>query len=534
MMRLTREDRAYFFATLSCSWLVLALTAPGTPIVWDEGEYLGRAQIIIEWFRYMPASLSEDGIFRHWLFIRYAEGHPAGFALPIALGKWLGSPALDPLTAARLGPITLFSIACAAIAVRLRSTYGPVAAIVAPVALLTFPRIFSEAHFATQDGQLTAWWLLLWAVQSSVSTGTASAIALGIVLGFTTATKFSGWCAWGPTVAGQLIQRNAVALRRLAVAVPLALLVFYIVNPPLWYSPLDGMREHFGRNLGRATAMNITTWFMGNVHSMTQPLPWYNTLVWLMFVTPVPTLALGVVGLASCLRSATPLSISLVLHWITLMIVRALPSAPPHDGIRLFLPAFGFWCVFAGIGAQRVFDVIARFSSARWRVAVRAALVAALIGNAINLARYYPQTLSHYNLIAGGLRGAANKGMEPAYWWDGLDADVIRWLNEHTSADEAVAFSPVANIGFVREHRGLRATAVFEPRKFPFKWYVLQNRPGAFNRIDRTLMRELTPAFAKYPGRRGANERPPSDLNVAVIAIFSYDQYQEVRSRAYR
>ena len=530
MLRLAREDRTSFIATFACSWLVLALTAPGLPIVWDEGEYLGRAQIVIEWFHYMPASLSEEGIFRHWLFIRYAEGHPAGFILPIAIGKWLGSPLLDPLAAARLGPITLFSVACAAIAVRLKATHGPVAAIVAPVALLTFPRIFSEAHFATQDGQLTAWWLLLWVVQSSSSIGTASAIALGITLGFTTAMKFSGWCAWGPTVAGQLVQLNAAALRRLALAVPVALLLFYIVNPPLWYSPLDGMREHFARNLDRANTIDITTWFMGNLHSMRRPLPWYNTLVWLIFVTPVPTLALGIVGLTSCLRRPTPSSITLVLHWLTLMVVRALPGAPPHDGIRLFLPAFGFWCVLAGIGAQRVFGVIATFSSAPWRLALRAAIVAAFIGSAINVARYYPQTLSHYNLIAGGLHGAANKGMEPTYWWDGLDGDVITWLNEHTSTDEAIAFASPANIGYVRAYRGLLARAVVEPNKSAFKWYVLQNRPGTFNRIERRLMGRHTPAFSKYPGRRGATERPPSDLDVPVIAIFSYEQYQAARS----
>ena len=116
MLRLAREHRACFFATFACSWLALALTSPGIPIVWDEGEYLGRAQIIIDWFRHMPASLSEEGILRHWLFIRYAEGHPAGSAIPIAISKWLGSFVLDPLLAARLGPITLFSLACATVA----------------------------------------------------------------------------------------------------------------------------------------------------------------------------------------------------------------------------------------------------------------------------------------------------------------------------------------------------------------------------------------------------------------------------------
>src|SRR5918999_6475642 len=118
-------------ATFASSWLILAITAPGIPIVWDEGEYLFRAQRIIDWFRLQPMDFSREGIRAHWLFIYYSEGHPSGFAIPIALGKWLASPFLEPLTAARLGPITLFSCACAAIAVRLKRDFGTIAAIAA-------------------------------------------------------------------------------------------------------------------------------------------------------------------------------------------------------------------------------------------------------------------------------------------------------------------------------------------------------------------------------------------------------------------
>ena len=168
---LHRPLRVLALTTFFCSWAVLALTAPGIPIVWDEAEYLFRAQFVREWF--LSPIFSKEFIQSHWLFINYAEGHPAGFILPIALGQLIAAPFGDSLTAARLGPITLFSIACAAIAVHLRTRHGIVAAIVAPVTLLTFPRIFSEAHFATQDGQLTAWWLLLWVTQSSSTTSAA-------------------------------------------------------------------------------------------------------------------------------------------------------------------------------------------------------------------------------------------------------------------------------------------------------------------------------------------------------------------------
>ena len=518
------NSRLLVFAasTFVVSWTILALTAPGIPLVWDEVEYLFRAQRILDWFQLRPIDFSLEAIKGHWLFINYSEGHPAGFAIPIALGQWFASPFLDPLTAARLGPITVFSAACAAVAMRLKSEYGTIAAIVAPVALLTFPRIFSEAHFATQDAQLTAWWLVLWAVQSTSAPGMPATV--GVMLGLTTATKFTGWMAWAPTFLCEAI-KGKVAVRRLMIIVPIALVTFYALNPPLWHEPFVGLKEQFHRSLNRAETHNIPILFLGDTYSVEHPLPWYNTLVWLVFVTPLLTFALGIIGLWQCLTKRTVASVSLFFHWITLMIVRALPGAPPHDGIRLFLPPFGFWCVFAAIGAHTAFGAIATIEVVWRKQLLRTALVAAFLATAANLVRYYPQTLSHYSLLVGGLRGATNRGMEPAYWWDALDNDVLRWLNQHTRADESIAFSPIFNVAPLGEWGRLVPKAV-DPQAEAFKWYVVQNRPGMFTRIDRALMRRETPVFVKYAGRRSAREKVPDDLNVPLISVFSFEQYQ--------
>ena len=511
-------------------WTILAATAPGIPMVWDEGEYLVRARNVVEWFRVFPGALSRDEIRTYWQFIYYSEGHPAGFALPIALGQWIFSGLPDPLVASRLGPITLFSVACAGVAVRLKLLYGAAAAITAPIALLTLPRMFSEAHFATQDGQLTAWWLLLWVAQTSPAAGWRAAGRVGVVLGFTTATKFTGWLAWLPVAVSHVLQTNSGAVRRLAIILPVALLTFYIVNPPVWHEPLDGLREHFHRNLDRENTLNIATQFLGGTYNVSNPLPWYNTLVWLAFAVPLPTLALGIVGLWQCLAKPSALSVGLVLHWATLMVVRALPGAPPHDGIRLFLPAFGFWCVFAGIGAQRMINFAAAVRPVPWRIALRVTLAGALLANAVNLARYYPQTLSHYSLFAGGLRGAAEKGMEPTYWWDALDDGVLGWLDEHTGPGEAIAFSTVYNLDHLHDRGKVRARTV-AAEEGKFKWYVLQNRPAMFTDIDRYLMRRQQPVYVKYTGRRRNGEIVPRDLAVPLISVFSADQYQRAQRR---
>jgi hypothetical protein len=511
------------------TWVLLVATAPGIPIVWDEGEYMSRASLILGWLLLGPSALSSGAIQSHWQFVTYSEGHPAWFAIPIAFGQGLVLLAhkagfaqnVDPLMAARLGPITVFSLACTAVAVRLKRDYGTVAAVAAPVALLTFPRIFSDAHFATQDGQLTAWWLMVWAADSLP----ARASAVGVLLGLTSATKFTGWFAWIPVVASRVLDNYVVALRRLVVMIPVALCVYYAVNPPLWFHPISGFARHLHQNLNRAGGQyDQPMLFFGQIYETRHPLPWYNTIVWLAIVTPVPTLALGLLGLFRCLVNRTKSSIMLILHWATMMVVRALPWAPPHDGIRLFLPAFGFWCIFAAIGAQFLWE-LSNAALPAPKALIRAGLAAAAIVCAVTVARYYPQTLSHYNLLAGGVRGAASQGMEPTYWWDALDPDVLNWLNEHTEPGAAIAVSHPANLSLLREWGQLRPKDV-EAGTTRFKWYVLQNRPGMFSDIDRALVRGATPALVKYAGRRRAGSTVPSDLDVPLILVFSYEQYR--------
>jgi hypothetical protein len=367
-------------------------------------------------------------------------------------------------------------------------------------------------------------------MQSSSAVGTWPAAALGLTLGLTTAIKFTGWFAWAPTMVSEAI-RGKVAARRLLVIVPAALLAFYVVNPPLWHEPLQGLKQHVDRSLNRANTHNISTMFLGQIYNVENPLPWYNTLLWVWLVTPAPALALGILGLWYCLARRSAATLTVVFHWATLMVVRALPGAPPHDGIRLFLPSFGFWCVFAGIGAGAAFDAIGTLKGVSRQWLLRTALVATFFAGAIDVIRYYPQTLSHYNVLVGGVRGAADKGMEPAYWWDSLDNDVLRWLNQHTPAGESIAFSSIANTSRLREWRRLIPLDV-DPQKEPFRWYVLQNRPGMFTSADSRLMRREKPAFVKYAGRRSSEEVVPADMNVPLISVFSFEQYQRAQRRS--
>jgi hypothetical protein len=525
------SPRRLGLAAAILSFVVLAATAPGIPIVWDEGEYLWRTDLGVAWFKLLatPAdpegglrAFSEPVVTKYWKFTTWDEGHPAGAAWPMAAAKALGGTALHTLTASRLGTMVIFSLACGAAAFRLSKTHGTVAGVTAPIALLTVPRLFAEAHFATLDGPLTAWWVMLWAAETTSSTTIGSSLFTGVAAGMTSAAKFTGWVAWGPMGLLRLASRDRRRILSLLVIVPAALLTFYFANPPLWHHPIDAARTHVQLNMHRT--LNVSAAFLGQTYDLHRHLPWYNSLVWWLIVTPLPLLVLGLMGVVDAVRSRQAAALGLVLNWAALMIVKALPQAPPHDGVRLFVSAFAFWALLAAIGTARVWTLS---RSAGWMVRghwLRAALVVLLAADAVTVARYYPQTLSHYNLLVGGVRGAARLGMEPTYFWDGMDDDVLDWINTHTGPGERIAFSSTGNI------RELRSWGRLKPEQAdrnhgPFKWFVQQNRTGFIGPSDHVLIDSEPPAFVKYPGHRAPGAWVPPDLRVPLIRIYTGEQY---------
>ena len=111
-----------------------------------------------------------------------------------------------------------------------------------------------------------------------------------------------------------------------------------------------------------------------------------------------------------------------------------------------------------------------------------------------------------------------------------MDDEVLEWLNGHTTSGAAVAFSRISrqNLDQLREWGQLRVR-VTSSDDGDFQWYVLQNRPGLFNRVEHTLFEGFSPVYAKYAGRHVASV--PSDLRVPLILVYSSAQYAEAAVR---
>jgi len=540
--------------------LVLMLaTEPRLAIVWDEGYTLGREARLRDWFRALrdpprfaagwvpPAGelvrqvgatpprpdqidtrakllFSPEVLAYFWPFARAEpHGHPPFYALLGLLGDVL-TPTWQDLPRARLGPILLFSSTAGFLFHFSARRWGVGPAIVSVAAWTFQPNLFGHGHYATYDAVLTSLWVLAIMAFARAATGPeagrrdtigrVATLAFGLIVGCALATKLTGWFLPLPFLLWAGWTRNRRAAQVLMIGLPLACAVLLLLDPPWWTEPITGILRFFQSNLTRGRTIPIPVQFLGVIHETpNQSLPWYNTLVWTVLVTPVGFLLLGLAGMIRTVRhrQAEPLGLLILGNWGLLVALRALPHTPGHDGVRLFLPAFGVLALLVGLGTRQVLDWL----GPRARIAVAAAVVEA-IGSVLLL---LPVPLSYYSPLVGGLPGATRLGMEPTYYWDGLSAEARRWLRENTQPGQTIRFAT-----FPTSWLYLRQTGEL-PRRLDQidpglpAWYVMQNRPGAWSRIDRQLAERSTPALVV------------SKFGVPLIWVFPYAAYADVEKK---
>ncbi len=561
-----RERRTLLLLSAATALATLGLllsTSPRLPMGWDEGNAIGRAEQIRQWTRSwvarapgQPHPLSRRAIEQDWPYTTRVEGHPAFYGIVLAAGQGISGKWLPPLEGWRFGPMLLFSLAAGALFHAIARQFGQAAGLAAALALLVQPRLFAHAHFALADALLAACWVLAWAAFAPPRPNWRRAVLFGLLLGMAMSTKAPGWFAPIPFILRAALYRDGRAAAALALGLPVALATFYLLNPPLWHEPLAGLATFVHLNTHRQ--INVAILFLGGMYDLHHALPWYNTLVWTAITVPAGLLALAVLGILGVVRRgrADRAGVLLILNWLILLVVRALPGTPPHDGIRLFLPSFAFLAGLAGLGAAQLLGrwtacpppgPIALRANGRPRSArdtrqslggrhteylcvgyFRTAVVALVfIGSAANLAWYAPQWLSYYNLLIGGLRGAAAAGMEPTYYWDALDGEVLGWLAAHTGGDEKVRFGSGSpeNLALMRAWGALGVE--YRPdAPGRYAWYVIQRRPSACLPPDQWLLKNARPVYRKTLRQSGWG---PWRLDVPLIEIYRYADFAAAR-----
>jgi 4-amino-4-deoxy-L-arabinose transferase-like glycosyltransferase len=402
--------------------------------------------------------------------------------------------------------------------------YGRAAGAMAALGLLAMPRVFAHAHLASYDAPTLCLRFLAVAAFARAAEPSgeghrrwAWAVAFGVAWGCAAATKFTGWFLPFPLAAWAALYRDRRAAVSLVLGGAMAAAVVYALNPTWWTEPVQGVRVFLESNLTRQHLRPIPTRFFGRLYLFS--LPWYNTLAWTAIVVPPSTLALALVGIGTVVagRLRDRVGTLLLACWAFFMVLRALPNAPGHDGVRQFLAAFVFLTCLSGIGLAAIGARLGRVAGARLARPLTVALLALAAGaGAFSTWRYHPLQLSYYNALIGGLSGAYGSGMEPTYYWDAVTPDVRDWINAHTEDGRLVGFAfPTVTFEYLH-HWGLLRPSPLSPPDQPPQWYVVMNRPGHLRYYPRSLGQFLfdhaRPAYVK------ALEAAP---DVPLIAIFT-------------
>jgi hypothetical protein len=414
----------------------------------------------------------------------------------------------------------VFSLTAGALCLFVTRRWGVWPGVLAAGAWVFQPNLFGHGHYATYDALLSSLWVgsiltFAAAVERPVQERRPRwgwAIVFGLLVACAADTKFTGWLLPLPFLAWSVLYRNRRGFLTLLVGLGVGLVLLYALNPPWWYEPLAGVERFLRSNLTRGQSRRIPVLFLGQVYSTPDgSLPWYNTLIWTLFVVPVGFLGLALAGVCRALGRARsePFGVLAIGHWGFLLILRALPHTPGHDGVRQFLPAFGVLALVAGLGAAWVCD--------RFTRAAKPLILAALVEGALSVALLMPVPLSYYSPLVGGLPGATRLGMEPTYYWDALTDDALDWLNAHPAGKVWFATYPTSWL-YLRDTGRLRTPLLLPTEPGAVAWYVLQNRPGEFRPQQRLLAERGRPAYVVQ--KQG----------VALLWIFPYSEVERLNS----
>lgn len=425
------------------------MTAPQYGVVSDVGNYFESSLLQLQWAKGALADLlsgnlaavfDRENLLTHWRWNPVRIPHPP-------LSRELGGLTYAGFEGL-LGPLLAYRVAVVAIYGGLLSSVYVIGAqaserrlggLAAAGALLTIPAVFAYAHFALTDLFLAAFWFWsLAALETHLRTENRRWLWIaGLFLGAAVSTKFTGLLAV-PAIMLWLVIRKGLTLRRISVVAGAALAVFVAVNPVMWVAPMTGLSDYLAAGFSRAehAETQITTVYFGTLYEYRPP--WHYPFVWTLLAVPIPWLAAVALGFTA-VRSAW-------VQWCALSIglmygALLLPSAPLHDGIRLFLPAFPFLAVVAGMGVAGAASWLERRLPERWTSDFAAALVMMAFAG-LPLARtvqYHPSQLSYFNAFIGGVQGANRRGLEVTGLKEALTPQVLAELGQHIQSGDVVA-----------------------------------------------------------------------------------------------
>ena len=412
---------------------LLVTTVDDYGLTFDEPLYIAITDSLRGWFADVAVGglgglrdqLRDERLRDSWVFAtRINRNLPVPILLS-ALLRPLGESWLGPPGSYRLGTCLLLAATVGLLFAGLAAAHGSEMAAVAAGSLLLMPQAFAHGHLAANDVTLSCFWLLTVLAWLASGTSPRRALLPAFACGLGLACKAS-FVLLPALIALWLVCFRQWSRGRAALVVAMvAPLVMLALCPMWWADPLPRIARFYWRVVHASEHWKIDSYYLGATYmGALHPLPWHNGLVLPAVSTPPWTLALALAGAWRGLRRRDPEIALWAMGAGVLPLLRMLPNAPGHDGVRLMLPSLFCLAPLAGFGFLELRE---RFRALRERAAARLATVGIVLAlGAQAVATMHPFEMSYYSELIGGLRGAARLGFEVSYWFDAYTPRALR------------------------------------------------------------------------------------------------------------
>ena len=434
-------------------------------------------------------------------------------------------PVFGVLDGARMGTVFFVALMVLALTWWVQRGAGSFAALGTWLVLLTMPRFYLHSEVATLDVPVAAMIALVTVAFDVAGHRRRAGLAVGVLFGLAAATKLNAPFAVLPLLALWLLTHwrgfivvdersspemgtagtattststSTLATERPTVSlqlppIPLSLwsmallgpLVFVMVWPWLWPDPIGRLGGYLAFHLRHYP---IYLFYDGEIWE--KPFaPGTASVVLGLGSLPLFSIFLAAIGSVGAVvairrlaRSATSdgalattgdrLAALAFLQALVSTAVVAVNDVPRYGGEKLFMPAFPFIAVLAGLGLARLrqawlrvrdrlrpADVVTPPAQVRVRLGLSAMLL--VLASAPGLVGLSKTSggfgLSYYGELVGGLRGATARGYERTYY-DLADKTLARWLDNNAQG-RSVHIEP-NHKEYVRTYRWLQKDGV--------------------------------------------------------------------------
>ena len=250
----------------------------------------------------------------------------------------------------------------------------------------------------------------------------ARLVAIGVVVGIATASRFVNGLLGPLCVVIVLVLAPASARRLTLLATPLmaaaSVVTLWLVWPRLWLHPVGALRA----SLAKLDVEHALEPFLG---AITNHPPASYFVVYLACVLPLGVLLAVAGGLVRCALRRDRVAM-IALAWLVIpLIVTASPVR--QDGVRYVMPCLLALALLAALGL----DGLATRLRVRAAVPALAAAMALYLG--VTLVRLHPYYLDAFGEHVGGAAGVARRQwLETAWWGEGVDR-AVAFVNTHAA-----------------------------------------------------------------------------------------------------